>query len=71
MMTAMERLSKNIRLARVRARLSVRELSIKAGMSEMMVRYYEMARSEPTVSKLLAISRATDRSVSELLKGLE
>ena len=68
-MALMERLSKNIKSARKAAKLSVRELSIQAGMSEMMVRYYEMARCEPTVSKLLAISRATDRSVSELLKG--
>ncbi len=69
LMTSAKQLAKNIRDARRNAGLSAAKLGEAAGTSGQMVRYYETAHSEPTVSKLLALCRVLKIAPDEMLKG--
>ena len=64
-------LGRRLEAARVRSGLTLRALAPAAGVTWQQLRKYELAADRVTVSRLWAIARALDKSMTSFVRGLD
>ncbi len=60
-------LQDNIKLARVKAKLTQEELAKKIGVGQTMISYYEKGYKVPTIPIIIRIADVLDCSIDELV----
>jgi transcriptional regulator with XRE-family HTH domain len=68
--TVQERFGENLRGARLRNQLSMAELGRLSGLSHSEVSRLEAGIREPRLATVLALARALDTDVNDLIRGL-
>ena len=69
--TLQTRFGENLRTARQRSDLSMAELGRLAGLSHSEVSRLEAGIREPRLATVLALARALDTDVNDLIRGLD
>lgn len=62
----MDYISRNLRMARIAARLSQRRLSRETGISQQTISYWEGGKGKPPFEEVIKISKATGISLKML-----
>lgn len=70
MATLQERFGENLKTARMQSEISMAELGRLSGLSHSEVSRLEAGIREPRLATILALARALDTEVNDLIRGL-